>query len=651
MSTIPCLVDIWSEENNNIILTWKQNEVNLEPNQDVRKRCCSESLKLLQKIQGIPAATERLKLEMTVSYNTFLFSLGFSNPSEVEESLIHTLLRVPSIFLFFSVALEAAGSQVSRTDPVKLWEAVLQTFGISGIVPHVYKLLLIQWMLWLMHCQLERILTLLTQSNHKREHSAPLNLLTETRNLALSLEEDSSLMVAMPAKDLKDLLHICTVICQGVEQMKMEKYSEALEAFQEAKGLPSPRSLLAQIHTLTGQCFTKLGQPHCALHFYRKAVEVDYACHSALYQSALVFRHLGNSKAEIEALHLLYSAVQLQADKSSSSASLVSPDTLLGGEQMTFICRVPSSSLILHTLAHTCVLNGSISDGVDHYLDLLASLQSDGKDLVSTGDGTSFPRIPVVYLEAGFALLKAQRYSDALVVCEEVITSTSDFIPKRLLLNAVEKQKSDSDVVLGNVDFVLWAGAAHLLQARAHWKLKDTKEAITNFTRAINQLVKVFIKQTDWKQKCLGNTEAMVERMATLEAAKGQALAGRGCCFLERGQLKEALRDLHLSLQMTPGCKNTKMWLTEVLWRLDRREEASANWREAQTTSDTTKSINLPLYLQAWPEDTAFDFTDLKKKMGEYLHAKNVRCVDRPIKHSNIIASKPVGSSFGTMGR
>jgi len=57
-------------------------------------------------------------------------------------------------------------------------------------------------------------------------------------------------------------------------------------------------------------------------------------------------------------LFLCLQAVQLQADKSSSSASLVSPDTLLGGEQMTFICRVPSSSLILHTLAHTCVLNG-----------------------------------------------------------------------------------------------------------------------------------------------------------------------------------------------------------------------------------------------------------------------------------------------------
>ncbi|KAK2911830.1 hypothetical protein Q8A67_003963 [Cirrhinus molitorella] len=603
-------VDRWSEENNNIIVTWKQNERGLEPNQNVRKRCCLESLKLLQKIQGIPAATERLKLEMTVSYNTFLFSLSFSNASEIEESLTHSLLRV----------LEAAGSQVSSSDPVRLWKAVLQTFGTSVYVPYVHKLLLIQWMLWLMQCQLEKVLTLLTQTNHKREHSAPVNLQTETRNLALSMEEDSSLMVAMAAKDLKDLLHICTVVCQGVEQMKMEKYSEALEAFQEAKGLPSPRSLLAQIHTLTGQSFAKLGQPHCALHFYRKAVEVDCACHSALYQSALVFRQLGNPKAEMEALRLLYSAVQLQSDKSSSSTSLVCPATL-SGEQMTFISRIPSPSLILHSLAHTCVFNGSISDGVEYYLDLLASLQSDGKDLILTGNGTSLPRIPVVYLEAAFALLKAERYSDALVVCEEVITSTLDFIPERVLLDADEKQNvADSDVVLENVDFVLWAGAAHLLQAQAHWKLKDTKEAITNFTRAINHLVKVFSKQKDWKQKYLGNTEAMVERMVILEAAKGQALAGRGLCFLERGQLKEALRDLHLSLQMTPGCKNIKMWLTEVLWRLDRKEEALTHWREADR--DAPKSVILPLYLQLWPDDTAFDFSDLKKKMEEYVQAK-----------------------------
>lgn len=51
-------------------------------------------------------------------------------------------------------------------------------------------------------------------------------------------------------------------------------------------------------------------------------------------------------------------AVQLQSDKSSSSALLVSPAILLGVEQMTFISSVPSPTLILHSLAHTCVFNG-----------------------------------------------------------------------------------------------------------------------------------------------------------------------------------------------------------------------------------------------------------------------------------------------------
>lgn len=66
----------------------------------------------------------------------------------------------------FSVSLEAAGSHVSCSDPVQLW-AVLQTLGSSVYVAYVHKLLLVQWMLWLMQCQLERVLTLLMQTDHK----------------------------------------------------------------------------------------------------------------------------------------------------------------------------------------------------------------------------------------------------------------------------------------------------------------------------------------------------------------------------------------------------------------------------------------------------------------------------------------------------
>ena len=39
----------------------------------------------------------------------------------------------------------------------------------------------------------------------------------------------------------------------------------------------------------------------------------------------------------------------------------------------------------------------------------------------------------------------------------------------------------------------------------------------------------------------------------TLQRLRGLALAGRGVSFMERGQLKEALRDLKLSLQSITG--------------------------------------------------------------------------------------------------
>lgn len=69
--------------------------------------------------------------------------------------------------LFFSPVLEAAGSQVLSSDPFKLWQVGLQTFDTSVYAPYLHNLLLIQWMLWLMEGQLERILTLLAQTNHK----------------------------------------------------------------------------------------------------------------------------------------------------------------------------------------------------------------------------------------------------------------------------------------------------------------------------------------------------------------------------------------------------------------------------------------------------------------------------------------------------
>lgn len=44
-----------------------------------------------------------------------------------------------------------------------------------------------------------------------------------------------------------------------------------------------------------------------ALHCYKRALETDALCAGALYQSVLVYRQVGNTQAEIQALGLLHS--------------------------------------------------------------------------------------------------------------------------------------------------------------------------------------------------------------------------------------------------------------------------------------------------------------------------------------------------------
>ncbi|KAI5088400.1 Fanconi anemia group G protein [Silurus meridionalis] len=564
----PTLVDRWTEENNTVALKWKEYESHRQLLQDIRKHCYSEWLKLQQKAQ----------------------------------------------------ALEAVHKQVPSYDLVALWQAVLKTFGGMAYEPWIHKLLLIQWAVWLSERNYDGVLDLLLHVNHKSTSSG--DLLAETRNLTLSIEEDDSLLVALATKDLQELLHVCTFISIGVEQMKKEKYVEAFRVLQEAATQPSPRALLAHVHVLTGFCYAKLQKPQSALQCYRKALEVDFNCQRALYQSSLVYKQLSNTNAEIEALHLLHSAVMLHAESnpSNSSMPLISPDMLLGSEQIEFICQIPSTLYILHTLGHRCVLSDRTSEGAEYYLDLLASLQSDSKQM-PVEDGSSFPRIPAIYLEAAFALLKAKRVWDALAICDEVIAKTVDLIPESLLISPLVSRELvpltlEADSQEEKLQCVLWSGAAYYLQGQAHLQLKDTKEALTNFTRAINQLVKVCIKQKGKPMKDPG-----VEKTVTfLEALKGKALSFRAVCFVERGKLKEALRDFQLSLQATPGCMNTGMWLVEIMWRLDRKQEAAAMWKQILNFTQSTPPVDLPLYLQTCNEDpTAFDLSSLKRKIEEFI--------------------------------
>ncbi|XP_049326498.1 Fanconi anemia group G protein [Astyanax mexicanus] len=628
MPVTASLFNSWAEENNNIIRKWKEYEKCLQPQRDTVKQCYTELIKLQQKIQGLPATAELLKLDLTVSYNTLLFSLSHSKPEEIRRSVTDSLIRV----------LEVFEAEAPSTDPVTLWQVVSKTVGGAEYQAWIHPLLLIQWVICLSECQFEEILHLLQQIKPQNKITSSGDLLAEIRNLTFSIQEDASLLVAIAAKDLKDLLHICTFISKGVELMNKENYTESLLAFQEAATLSSPRTLLAHVHTLTGLSFTKLGRLQSALHCNRKALEVDFSCQRALYQSSLVYKQLGNSQAEIEALNLLHSAALLnnEKDPSNTPAPLISPEMLLGKEQMAFISQKPSPVSILHTLAHRCVLNDRNSEGAEYYLDLLASLQPGSRQHIPTSNDPPFPRIPVIYLEAAFAMLKARRSWDTLAICDEVITETLDLIPERMQLHPPISQQQqsvghidlslESETVEEKLDCVLWCGAAYFLQGHAHLQLKDTKEALVTFTRAINQLVKVFIKEKFSTVNSAAESGDFYSKVATLDALKGRTLAGRGVCFVERGQLKEALRDFQLSCQASPGCRNTEMWLVEILWRLNRKEEAAALWKHNQESTDSSTLVDMPLHLQTREEDlTHIDHSSLNKNMEEFIQSCSVK--------------------------
>ncbi|XP_028852484.1 Fanconi anemia group G protein isoform X2 [Denticeps clupeoides] len=611
----------WVDESNAIVTAWQECESRGESEHSARTQFYEKSCKLLQKMHGVPPVSSQVELEMTLVYNTFLFSLTCPQHFDVQENLSRTLIR----------ALEALGSQALTSDLVALWRLVLKTLSDAGFLACVHKLLCVQWALWLSSGHLQNIHCLLLIVTQGETRTPSDDLMTVIRNLGLSSDEKSSLLVAVATSVLKDLLHICTVVAQGIERLRQGSHAEALQAFLHATCLPAPRRLFAQVHTLAGLTFAKLDQPYSALQCNRKALEVDFGCLSALYQSSLIYRGLKKTEAEIEALQLLYSATTLRSNVPPASAvvPLISSDMLLSCKYFKSIITAPSSLHILYSLAHACALHNRFSEAVEHYLDLLALLQSDFMQTVCTeGNVAVFPRIPAVYLEAAFTMLSAKKFWDAAAVCEEVISKTADLIPEKLVLVPLAEEDFPAPAVpsilestesrrLDRLDCVLWAGASYCLQGHAYYQMKETNESVTIYSRCLNLLAKVSLKRLAIAGQPVGEKDP--PKFETLQRLRGLVLAGRGMCFMDQGQWKEALRDLKLSLQTSPGLQNAQYALTEVYWRLGRKEEAITCWKESVIMPVETPSAgDFPLYLQGFSEDSlSFDLNDLRKRMGE----------------------------------
>ncbi|XP_030048686.1 Fanconi anemia group G protein [Microcaecilia unicolor] len=640
-----CL-NLWTEENNSIISRWRaviasRNDSMLKP---TLRQCHRALSQLLRKIQGLPAAVPSLSLELTVLYNTLVFQINVADGFTDEDSreIEHALFRV----------LDARGLVRGEMSIEELWQKILLNTNMQQLAPVVHRLAGLQGALWLAANQLEKLKFLFEALSGTERHTAPSScepdrdilMLLSTWNVPH--DETNSLLLAQTSQDLKAILYTAAAFLQGLQLMEEGDSRAAAGILQEAVAGLCSRRVLAEIYTSIGCCCQRMGKPQMALQYWKQALQVDFQCLSALYQSLVLFRHLEKTDAELEALSLLHKALEGSSQGASSTSHLlVGVELLVQVPSLTSVLAVPNGSEVKYLLARRCLQTGRIEEAVEHYLDLMAVLQEEGWQPQEFLHG--LPRVPEVFLEATSALLQREQHQDALTVSEKIVSRIIDLIPNRLTIllrsddRGEEEQPEQSPGVKSSppqltsspalshekkesLNWILWASTAYLHQGQALAHLSKHKDAVTQFSRCINLLFKVQFIRTGTASDEMAQ-EGLYRQEQVLQALKSLALLGRGCQFLQLGKDKDALRDLQLSLQANPGHSEAIQNLLEVLWRLGRKQEAAMYWQKFQSASVPAAAQQerraLPLYLlsqskKSFPLDEA-----LTGKIQDYISA------------------------------
>ncbi|NXI16153.1 FANCG protein, partial [Irena cyanogastra] len=613
----------WAAHNRALVGRWTTARCSREARQQR-----DEFRELLLSIRGLPAALPALPLELTVVYNSLLFTVGASDSAikGEAEGIRQGLLRV----------LEACGACGQDLGTEELWEKVLQEVTMEELQAPLHRLGALQAAWWLAASRLGSVASLFqllsTSEDLGRAHCS------EGQNALLSVikawrvpPEEASLSLVQSAKDLKEILCTAAAFLQGLQELEAGNFPTALSLLQEAAGGFCSKNILAQIYTCLGCCAQRMGKPQTALRHLKQALQVDFQCLPALSHVAAVYHELGETDVELQALTLLYEALRKTppAAASSSPYFLMRTELLVHTPVLTSLLRHHHPSEVKYLLAQRCLQDGRVADAVEHYLDFLSLLQEGLQQQVPLDGSSALPRIPEVFLEAASALEQAGRHQDAITVCEEVISRTTDLIPRVL---RVEERLEQPESSLPGAELsqkkeslccLAWRAAGYLHQGWAWAKLGESKEAITQFSRCLSDLLRVQLHGSGLKW-----TENLQPEVEVLQKIRLLSLIGRGTQFLELGRHREALLDFQHSLQISPGDPAAASYLVQALWKLNRKQEAAAQWQKLSQSSpgedgqQQGQGRPLPLHLVSCLEQAMFPHSDLlARSIQDYLGA------------------------------
>ncbi|NWV44391.1 FANCG protein, partial [Grantiella picta] len=580
---------------------------------------------------GLPAALPTLPLELTVLYNSLLFTAGASDSAikGEAEGIRQGLLRV----------LEACGASGQDLGTETLWQKVLQEVTVEELQAPLHHLGALQAAWWLAAGRLESVAGLFqllsTAEDPERAHcSGGQNKLLSLIKAWQIPAEKASLPLVQSAKDLKEILCTAAAFLQGLQELEAGNFPTALSLLQEAAGGFCSKKILAQIYTCLGCCAQRMGKPQTALQHLKRALLVDFQCLPALSHAAALYHELGETSAELQALILLYEALgkNLPAAASSSPYFLMQTELLVHTPILTSLLHHHHPSEVKYLLAQRCLQDGRVADAVEHYLDFLSLLQEGLQQQVPLHGSSALPRIPEVFLEAASALEQAGRHHDAITMCDEVISRTTDLIPRVLRVEERLKQPDCSspgaELAGGllsqkkeSLCCLAWRAAGYLHQGWAWAKLGESKEAVTQFSRCLSDLLRVQLHGSGVEP-----TENLQPEVEVLQKIRLLSLIGRGTQFLELRRHKEALLDFQHSLQISPGDPAASSYLVQALWELNRKQEAAAQWQKLSQISPVEdrrqqgQGRPLPLYLVSCLEQVMFPHSEtLARSIQDYL--------------------------------
>ncbi|XP_040860448.1 Fanconi anemia group G protein isoform X4 [Ochotona curzoniae] len=574
-----CL-DLWKEKNNRLV---RQVKVAQGSGSSLKRlRLAQDTVEgfreLLHSLQGLPATVLVLRLELTVICNFLILkvNLAKSFSQDQAQDIQQGLERVLE-------TQEQPGLRLER-ELLELWHAVLHTSSlVPELLPALHRLLGLQAALWLRTDRLGD-LALLLQTLNGSQSGSHEDLLLLLKSWTPPVEESNGPLILQDARSLRDAVLTAFAYSQGLQELTSGSLPRALSSLHEAASGLCSRALLVQVYTAVGTCLRKMGHPQSALLYLITALKEGSALGPPLLEASRLYRQLGDTAAELESLELLVEALSV-VPPSEAPLFLIEAELLLPPPDPASPLYCGSQGQAKHLLASRCLQTGRADDAAEHYLDLLALLLDGLESRVG-------PCVPELFLEAAATLIQAGRAQDALTVCEELLRRTSCLRPKmpRLSENVRKGTK-------GQPYCPLWVSATHLLEGQAWAKLEASKEAISDFSRCLELLFRTVPEDKGQASNCEQGCMSDV----TLQQLRTAALISRGLEWIASGQDAKALQDFLLSVQMCPGHPDASFHLLQTLWRLDRRDEATALWRQLEAQPELPQedaSQSLPLYLE-----------------------------------------------------